>query len=255
MHPPLILADFIMHHIVDVDKFQLGSLTVTKHMVMLVLAAGLLLFLATLAARGAGAVPRGRLTHAFEVIILFLRDDVIGDKMSESDRRKFLPYAASVFFFILFCNLIGLVPSWPGVYELGTATGNINVTFGLAALTFFMIHGVALVKHGPIGYFSAVVPSVPWLLWPLLFVIEMAGFVAKAVALTVRLFANMVGGHCVLLGVFSLMLAIPGSWVVFGGSTLLCIPITFLEIFVAFLQAYIFTFLTAIFVAEAAHGH
>ena len=194
-------------------------------------------------------VPRGKLTNAFEAILIFFRDEVIGDMMHGKDKKRFLPYAVTVFLFILFCNLLGLVPG------SATATGNVNVTLAMALLTFGLIHGVALLKHGPLGYFKALVPEVPLLLWPLMLAIELLGTVAKTIALTIRLFANMLAGHLVLLSILSFILVFPGNYAVAGGSVLFCVPLTLLEIFVAFLQAYIFSFLTTIFVAEVMHGH
>ncbi len=248
-HLPVLAEGFdIMHHLVD-DHVTLGPIHTTKHILMLWIAGFLLCVLGILAARGAGIIPRGRLTLAFEAILVFFRDEVIGELMHGKDKSRFLPYAATIFFFILFCNLLGLVPG------SATATGNVMVTLGLALLTFFLMHGIALAKHGPIGYFKALVPEVPLALWPLMFAIEMLGTLAKTIALTIRLFANMLAGHLVLLSILSFITIFPGNYVVAGGSVLFCVPLTLLEIFVAFLQAYIFTFLTTIFVAEVMHGH
>ena len=185
---------------------------------------------------------------------------------------QFMPYIWSAFFFILTCNVLGLIPlaDWtkpiaPHVLG-GTSTGNVMVTAALALATLGMIvinglrlHGLNYVKHFFMG---------PALLAPLIAFLEVVGLVAKTFALTMRLFANMIAGH-VLLAV--LLLFIGMAWTAMGaaGGLAISIPvilgsvaINFLELFVAFLQAFIFTFLSAMFIGEAInighdheHGH
>jgi F-type H+-transporting ATPase subunit a len=155
------------------------------------------------------------------------------------------PLFLTFFFFIVTCNLMGLCPLF------STATGNINVTFGLATVTFFFMVFGALYVNGPVKFFKSFAPSgVPW---PILFLIvplEMIGLVIKCAALTIRLFANMLAGHIV---VFSLI----GLIVSFGYAALpalgMAVAISIMEIFIAFLQAYIFSLLSAMFIAQMYH--
>lgn len=229
--------------------FGIPWLAVTKQVVFLWIAGALMLLLFLAAARDKRLIP-GRLRNAVESFLVFLRDELIIPYMGE-DGLKFLPFVATVFFFILFCNLLGLVP------EGATATGNINVTGAMALISLGVIQAVAA-RHGPVEYFKTIVPSVPLWLWPLLLVVELAGFAAKTLALTVRLFANMTAGHAVLFAIlgFAVMDNFQSIIYVVGPIAVLSsVAIYFLELFVAFLQAFVFTFLTVVFIGEVLHAH
>ncbi len=229
--------------------FGIPWLGVTKQVVFLWIAGALMILLFTAAARDRRLIP-GRLRNVVESILTFLRDELIIPYMGE-DGLAFMPFVATVFFFILFCNLLGLIP------EAATATGNISVTAALALVSFAVIQGVAA-RHGPIEYLKTIVPSVPLWLWPLLLVVELSGFVAKTVALTVRLFANMTAGHAVLFAILGLAVLPAFQSVVFVVgpiAVLASVGVYFLEIFVAFLQAFVFTFLTVVFIGEVLHSH
>ncbi|OGS05441.1 MAG: ATP synthase F0 subunit A, partial [Elusimicrobia bacterium RIFCSPHIGHO2_02_FULL_61_10] len=187
-------------------------------------------------------------------IVLFLRDEVVHPNLGHKG-DGYMGYFSTLFFFILTLNLIGLVPFG------ATATGNLAVTAGLALTTFVLINFAGIREQGVIGYFSHIVPKgVPGWLYPLLFPIELIGMVTKAFALCIRLFANMIAGHIVILAfisfifIFGSLSAIVG----FGVAPIsvgLVLFTLMLELFVAFLQAYVFVFLTAIFTGAAMHPH
>lgn len=215
------------------------------HGLMLLIAAGLLLFLFTVAYKRKAAVPSG-ITNVLELFVVFVRDNIVIPNLGEHDARKMTPLFCSFFFFILTLNLLGQIPLF------ATATGNINVTMALAAITLgFMVIGT-IVKNGPVGFIKCFVPhGVPWPVLILLVPIEFAGMFIKAAALMIRLFANMMAGHIVVLALLSLCVAIK-LWV-----AVLAIPlgiaIGLLEVFVCFLQAYIFTLLSAMFIGQMYH--
>jgi F-type H+-transporting ATPase subunit a len=260
-----------LEHVVD-HKWFGGAFTIlSNHVIMMILAAVLLLLLLPRLLR----VPLSddeveRLTptgprNALEGICTFFREFVVRPNLGRYT-DTFIPYIWTVFFFILTCNLLGLLPLEAvtktvfrmehGIY--GTATGNIWVTGALAAATILMtiynglrLHGMAYAKHFFIGPFPINI---------LIAVLEVVGLLVKAFALAMRLFANMVAGHilmAVLIGfigmagaagvALGLAIAVP---VVLGS-----VAISLLELFVAFLQAFIFTFLSAVFLGLAVNIH
>ena len=162
-----------------------------------------------------------------------------------------------MFFFILFCNLLGMVPGG------ASATGNINVTFMLATLTLVTVVIAGMRAMGVAGFWVSIVPKmdVPgWLkppLWGLMFVIEVLGLFIRHIVLSVRLFANMLAGHIVLAVILGFIAQATGmmTWIVTPASLFGGVALSLLELFVAFLQAYIFTFLAALFIGSAAHPH
>jgi F-type H+-transporting ATPase subunit a len=212
---------------------------------------------------------KGRVPQLFETICVFLRDSVTRPMLGELT-DKYIYYIWSIFFFILFCNLLGMIPIGPlfgvigGVkysHFGGTATGNLNFTAGLAIVAFIMIHAIGIKEHG-LAYFKHFCPvplKLDYLL-PLMIVIavlmvivEIIGALVKPFALAVRLFANMVAGHLVLGSL--IIMAISAGYVGKGATILGATVFSFLELFVAFLQAYIFTFLTVIFISLGAAHH
>ncbi len=190
----------------------------------------------------------------FEPVALFVRDDIL-EPIFGHHAHFYLPYFLTLFFFLLTCNLLGLVPKMSGV------TANPNVTAAMALCTFGLIQFAGVKEQGLFSYVIHIVPGgVPWWLWPLLFVIEVFGMFAKCISLCIRLFANMLAGHVVSLA-FLCMIFIFGamSHVAGWGMTVpavgLALFIYTMDILVSFLQAYIFTFLTALFVGGAVHPH
>lgn len=200
--------------------------------------------------------PTG-LQNAVEVIILFVRDDVVKSSIGAKNYERFMPYLLTVFFFILINNLLGLVPFPPGGANI---TGNIAVTAVLAAITFIITS-----INGNKNYWMHIVnmPGVPWWLKfpvPLMPIVEIMGLFIKPFVLMVRLFANMTAGHIVALGFYSLIF-IFGHMNVFAGYAVSPLSILFtvfmglLELLVAFIQAYVFTFLSALYFGMATEEH
>ncbi len=173
------------------------------------------------------------------------------------DSDLFLPFLWTLFFFILFNNLLGMIPGG------ASATGNISVTAVLALLTLIAVVTAGMRAMGVAGYFVTIVPKmdVPKLLkpplWGMMFVIEIAGLFIRHIVLSVRLFANMLAGHIVLAVILGFVAQAAGimTYLVTPASIVGSVAISMLELFVAFLQAYIFTFLAALFIGSAAHPH
>jgi F-type H+-transporting ATPase subunit a len=234
----------------------------TKFMLLEVLAAVLIVLIYVPLCRRAakGELPRGPWWNAFESLLTFVRNEIArptlgGHHPEEAD--KFVPYLWTVFLFILFCNLMGLIPI------LGSPTASIWVTAGLALCSFILMHGAPIAKMGPVHYLKSLwphidVPYIGWLFSLMIFVIEQFGTVVKSFVLAVRLFANMFGGHMVLatILIFIYQVGVSGGfsalWVGVTlasvlGNTALCL----LELLVALIQAYVFTFLTALFMGMA----
>ena len=255
------IGDAILHHVQDtnvVDLWPLGHITlpdnwilfgmnfsITKHLLLMWVASILLIVVFSRTFRKTQPVPTG-LANAFEAIVVFLRNEVILPAMGEEGKR-YLPYLLSVFFFILCCNLLGLVP-----YS-ATATGNITVTAGLALLSLIMVQLGGIREHGLWHHLHNIVPpGIPAWLLPIMIPVEIMGQFTKPFALCIRLYANMTAGHLVILSFLAL---------IFVMKTVLVAPvavgfalfINLLEVFIAFLQAYIFTMLTALFMGMAIH--
>jgi len=225
------------------------DMTPTKHVIFMWLASAVLLLVVFSALGKKALVPRG-LYSFVEVLVKFVRDELAVPNIGKKDADRFLPYLLTAFFFILFVNLFGLLPF------SATATANINVTVCMAAFTF-LITQYASIKAMGIGGFlkhltGGVPPSLAWL-WPIMIPVEILGLFTKPFALTVRLFANMVAGHFVILALLGLIFAI-SVWV-FPVSVALALAIFMLELFVAFVQAYIFTMLSALFIGAAFAHH
>jgi F-type H+-transporting ATPase subunit a len=183
----------------------------------------------------------------------WIRDEMVRPAMGKELGDKFLPYFLSVFFFILFMNLTGLVPF------SATPTASIFVTAGLALTTFVMMLACGMVAQGPVAFWKNLVPHVPLPLWPLMFVVEVVGLLVKPFALMIRLFANMSGGHMVVLSFMGLIFFLGQLWGPAGaygaspvGLGFACF-IMIIESFVALLQAFIFTQLSILFIHASVH--
>jgi F-type H+-transporting ATPase subunit a len=223
------------------------NLSITKHVVFLWVAALILLFLLSTAARrnSSRAVPTG-LGNLVEVVVVFIRDEVVLPTIGREGLR-FLPFFLTLFFFILVCNLLGLVPYG------STATGNVNVTAGLAIVSFFFIQIAGIIKNGFFGYFKGLIPhGVPVFVLPVMILVEFIGLFTKPFALCIRLFANMTAGHIVILSLISLIFTF-GTIIIAPVSVVFALFINLLEIFIALLQAYVFTMLSSLFVSLAVH--
>jgi F-type H+-transporting ATPase subunit a len=226
--PPLVIG----HTVIDIS--------VTKHVVFLVLSAVLLLVLGVMAARSTAksTVPSG-VRNLLEVVIVFVRDEIAVANMGTAG-LKYLPYLLSTFFLILFMNLFGLIPYG------ATPTANISVTAALAAIAFIMIQVAAIRAQGLGHYLAHLTGGTPLWLWPIMVPIEIIGLFTKPFALCMRLFANMTGGHIVVLALLGFIF-LAKSFLIAPASVLFVVGIYLLELLVAFIQAYIFTMLTAVF--------
>ena len=273
---------------------------ISKYMLLELLLATLMFWVFTkLAAQlRSGAAPRGRFANLFEAMILFVRDQIArpaidshehdhgdhdhGDHshdahggghaahghngpkahavLAKHDGDRFVPLLLTLFFFVLGCNLLGMVP-WAG-----SPTASFSVTLALAGVTMATVIVAGMMKFGFLGFFANQLPSMDLplplaiLLKPMIFAIEILGLCIKHLILAVRLLANMVAGHLVLLGIMGLISGAAsysmGMWAtVTGISVVSCTLFSLLELFVAFLQAYIFTFLSALFIGASVHQH
>jgi F-type H+-transporting ATPase subunit a len=188
--------------------------------------------------------------NLWEFLIGWVHDEIVEPNFEGKYVKKAMPYFTTLFFFILFCNLLGLLPG------MATATGNLAVTGGLALLTLIGMIGVGVIKQGPLWIYKGTVPhGVPFilgliLLWP----IELIGLLIKPFALTVRLFANMTAGHVVIL-IFIFLVMMFETYFVGIGSIVGSLMIFLLELLVAFIQAYIFAALSAMFIGSSIHAH
>jgi len=231
--------------------FLTETLGITKHVLMMLVAGGLCLVIFPMVARRAALPHPGRMATMFEALLLFVRDEMARPFLGK-DTERFLPILWTFFFFILFCNLLGLIPG------SATATGNISVTAALAAISFLIYHFFGIRENGLLHYLKANFLVGPPFLWILMAPLELLGHAIKPAALTIRLFANMIGGHIMLAVVIgftgvltldNLGIGIPVALVAAGGAIFL----NFLELLVAFIQAFIFTFLTTVFLSMALH--
>jgi F-type H+-transporting ATPase subunit a len=256
-HPTLELPFLPEIHLPVIPGLEVQ---VTRFMVTELIAAILMILVLPLVARHASREPvtRGWFHNMFEAIILFIRDQVAVPAIGGHGADAFLPFLWTVFFFILFNNLLGLVPG------MASATGNINVTAVLALMTLATVLLAGMRELGAVGFWVGIVPhmdvpgAIKVFLWPLMFVIEVAGLLIRHVVLAVRLFANMFAGHVVLAVILGFILMAEGSSLflpVTVSSIVGVILLSLLELFVAFLQAYIFTFLSALFIGSAVHPH
>ena len=244
------LSDVILHHIVNapIDHPLAAEWGVSKAVLMMLIAAVSLVALFGFAMRRsrlAGA-PSG-VTNALEAVVLFIRDDVAVAAMGKTWGRRFTPFLCTLFFFILACNLLGMLP---GSY---TATSNLNVTAALSLMTLGLIVVCGMIAQGPVGYMKHMVPAgTPLLLAPLVVLIEILSLLVKPIALTIRLGANMTAGHIVILVMLSFIFVFKSVFVA-GLSIPLAVAITILELIVAFIQAYVFTLLSSIFIGMVVH--
>jgi F-type H+-transporting ATPase subunit a len=244
------------------DTIKPLDFIITKFMVLeVVIAVIIALLFVTLAARlKGGHLPQGKLWQLLEVFLLYIRDKVARPCIGDHDADRFVPFLWTMFFFVLGCNLMGMVP-W-----MGSPTGALATTAALALTTFLVVCGSSIKQFGFVGFLKAQVPHmdlpkpIAVVLIPLIFAIEILGLFIKHGVLAVRLLANMMAGHVVLSVILAFIgaSAVAGQYV-WGGVTVASVlgatALSLLELFVAFLQAYIFTFLSALFIGAAVHPH
>ncbi|MFH0919022.1 MAG: F0F1 ATP synthase subunit A [Fibrobacterota bacterium] len=255
------LEGFIIHHLSNLRewipfpgfKIPLGPAISVKgidmspslHLLMLLIASVVMIVVfGFLYRKKSGEAPHG-ITNLLEFVVVFIRDDISIAYLGKKDGRKFAPLFLTFFFFILILNLMGLVPLFPA------ATGNVNITAALSAITLILMIAGGFIKNGPLGFIKLFLPpGVPKGFYLLVFPIELLGLFTRPFALTMRLFANMMGGH---VSIFSLI----GIIMIFGWfgvpSIFLVLFIYAIELLVAFIQAYIFTMLSALFIGSMMH--
>jgi F-type H+-transporting ATPase subunit a len=243
---------------IHIGRFAL-DISPTRHVVMLWIAALLCIITTLLALRAhnrrtrEGKAPGG-FGNGLEALVLYLRNEVVLPNVGPHG-NGYVPFLLTLFFFILFANLLGLIPYG------STATGNISVTGTLAIVTFIVIELAGIKAQGK-AYINTIVfwphdmsLGMKLFISPILTPIELIGKITKPFALAIRLFANMTAGHIVLLALISLVFTF-GSWFLVPVPILMGVAISVLELFVAFLQAYIFTLLSSVFIGlirEGAH--
>ncbi|MEX1258057.1 MAG: F0F1 ATP synthase subunit A [Gemmatimonadota bacterium] len=273
------LPDWISHHIGDdqviefaglhldlhglaIEPFQLGPITVdfspTRQLVVMLLVAILLILIfipvaRTIRSKGIEKAPRG-FTNSMEAMILYFRDEVVRPNIGHG-ADGYTPFILTLFFFILGMNLVGLTP-------LGiTPTANLSVTAALAVISFVVTEISGFRALGPAGYAKTIFflpPGLPTLMKPLMLVIltpvELLGKLTKPFALAVRLLANMTAGHTLILAILGMIFVLQ-SYLMGVGSVVIASTLMILELFVAFLQAYIFAMLTSVFIGLIRHAH
>lgn len=236
---------------------QVGPLDVpfTNHMFMIALASIVLLVFVPFFVRKPQLVPHG-FYNIIETICIFLREDVARPFLKDRTDR-YIGFLWTLFFFILMMNLLGLVPLDKMFYIIfkkpyigGAPTANLFVTGALALFAFLLFHVAGIIEKGFFKYLATLSPKVPWPLMPFMFVMELLSSFVRMFSLAIRLFANIFAGHMLITVLLSFILIFK-NYLVVGPSLLMATLLSLLEIFVAFLQAYIFTFLTAIFIGFA----
>jgi F-type H+-transporting ATPase subunit a len=273
-----LAAENPLNHVVDhaIVKTSGGWWVLTNHMVMLMISAALMLLIfpkMTKRYRDGEHVPTGT-RNFFEAIMLYMRDDVVKPLLGPQT-TAYIPYLWTLFFFILFTNILGLLPldiptqamglgaKHHGLF--GTATGNFWVTASLALVTFCVVQISGIRANGLLGWMHHFLGGAPWYVAIIMIPVEIMGMLIKPFALAVRLAANMTAGHILLAVIIGFVPAAFAALGVIGGGTIgvvsvvSAVAIMCLELFVAFLQAYLFTFLTALFISQMvvhdeAHG-
>jgi len=214
--------------------------------VMMWVASLVVLLVAGIAARRRAMVP-GRLQNLVEMLVVFVRDELARKNIGHGGDR-YVPFLLSVFFFILACNFLGLVPYG------ATATSNIGVTATLALISFVMTQAAGIRENGFGGYLKSLIPpGLPAGILPIMIPVEIVGLFTKPFALAVRLFANMFAGHAIIMALISLVFILKSALVGFFLSVPFSLFISGIELMVAFLQAFIFTMLTSLFIGMSAH--
>jgi F-type H+-transporting ATPase subunit a len=275
------------HPLIHIDKIFNIDFSVTKHVVMVWLVAAITFLVITTLVRRylkqPNRVPSGSM-NALEFMVEFVRDSIAEPNVGKKYINQWTPLLLTFFFFILTANVIGLIPIFDVISLLdhyvlhlsedsflkgmlhggSTATANFNVTAGLAIITFFAIIIAGTMKHGFIQHWKNLVPKglatpVYFLLIPL----EFIGMLVRPFALTMRLAANMAGGHIAILAILSFVFifaelfhsSLAGMGIGFGFSLPLAVAVSGLEIIVVLVQAYVFTLLSAVFIGMAIHAH
>jgi F-type H+-transporting ATPase subunit a len=238
------LKQFEIKSLVELPPIMGQNIDFTNSSLFMVLAATAIMLFLSLGVRGRALVP-GRYQSMVELSYSFVANTVKDTVGSEG--RAYFPFIFTLFMFVLFCNLFGMIP-----FSF-TVTSHIIVTFALAAVVFLGVTFIAIFKHGFGKFIRNFLPhGTPLWLAPLIFVIEIISYLARPISLSIRLAANMMAGHVMLkvIAGYVFMLGLLGI-----APFLLLILLTGFEIFVAILQAYIFTVLTCVYLNDALHLH
>ena len=221
-----------------------NQLMISKQLIMMFIAALLLIMLFLFGYKKDQKVQSG-LGNLLEVFVVFIRDEVVYPNMGKTQGRRFLPLILTFFFFIVTLNLLGLIPG------SATTTASFSFTVGLALITFF-----TYIIFGNKDFWKHIfaTPGVPLWLLPIMIPVELIGLLTKPFALSVRLLANMNAGHIIIMAFLGIIINMKSIGVAFG-SVPMAIAINMLEIFVAFLQGYIFSLLSSIFIGMAVVEH
>ncbi|MGB3018973.1 MAG: F0F1 ATP synthase subunit A [Ignavibacteria bacterium] len=236
-------------HFEPVEIFGIKfDFSITKATAMVFLASIITILILAYAASSnkKNKIPKG-IGNMIEAVVVFIRDEIVVANMGK-DGLKYMPFFLTMFFFVLFANLIGLFPF------LAQPTKNINITAALALITFFMTQAAGIKAHGFGGYVKNLVPpGVPTFVLPIMIVVEFIGLFTKPFSLMMRLFANITAGSIIIFSLIGLIFVME-----YAGSVI-AVPfalfIYMMEIFIAFLQAYIFTMLSVLYINMARHHH
>jgi F-type H+-transporting ATPase subunit a len=243
----------------------LQAIGVSKYVLIEFAAAALMfaIFIPFAAKYSGGKQIKGRFWNCIEVFLVYLKDQVIVPSIGSKElAAPYIPYLWTLFFFVLFCNLGGILP-W-----MGSPTGSVVVTGVLSLVTLAVVIITGMKHHGAAGFWLGMCPhiegkvggiEISTVLGPFMFVLEVFSFFVKHVTLCIRLMANMFGGH-LMLAIFAAFIPM-SAWAIYVWVPVtICavtasIAVDFLELFVAFLQAYIFTFLTSVYIGMSIHQH
>ncbi len=272
LESPLFAVD-LFHHVMDgyhlswLDNFDSFGIHLphwlSKFVVLQLLVAFLILLIYLPIAKSAkkGGAPRGFIWNTFEVLLTFVREKIAKPTIGEHDADHFVPFLWTIFLYVLFCNLLGMFPGF------GSPTGSLTVTAGLALFAFVVVHGSAIRKLGFGGYARSFVPHLGHLPYGLTIpvtvlvaFIEVLSAFIKGSVLAMRLFGIMFAGHLALAIVLGFIaMSKYAGWYLSApitvGSVLIVVAVSLLELFLAFVQAYLFTFLTSLFLGLALHPH
>ena len=245
-----------LEHVVAVEIFKIGPISVSNHAIMVTVSALVLLITLSFVLRSPKLVPT-RLQSLFESICIFVREDMVRPVLHEYTDR-YIGFLWTIFYFILTMNLLAMIPTDKIYYLIthqpnhwgGAATANIWVTGGLALVTFCTTHFVGIREQGLRHYLVGLAPPAPWWLLPLIYPLEIISHLVRPFTLAIRLFANILAGHMVLATVLGLIFIFQ-SYLAAVAAVLGSVALSFLELLVAFIQAYIFTFLSTLYIGGA----
>ena len=241
------LHHFEIHPIIPLSLMGTGiDISISKAVIAMWIGLSVVFGLFMLVVKGGVRLIPGKLQIVAEISLGFIKD-MVEEFIGEKEAPKYFPFIATIFFFVLACNLIGMIP---GSY---TITSQLVVTGVFATGIFILTLFIGFAKHGLHFFGILVPPGVPKVMIPIMIPIEIISMIARPVSLSVRLFANMTAGHTILYVLFGLAMSTPLmiGWLPFGFT----VAINGLEIAIAFIQAYIFTILTCVYIGDVIHLH